>query len=196
MGYKIAITGGIGSGKSTVCDIIKEQGYQVFSCDAIYKDLLYEPSYVKQIEAAFPNVVENNCINLKKLSSIVFDNTAALKRLNAIAHPAIMQTLLKQMNATTDKFVFAEVPLLFEGKFEGLFDKIIVVERDRNERISSVIKRSNLTQDEVLDRMQMQFPYDTQAAKAHFAKVNAIIIQNIGDFNQLKENVLAALMLL
>ncbi len=196
MGYKIAITGGIGSGKSTVCDIIKEQGYKVFSCDEIYKDLLCDASYVKQIETTFPNVVENNCINLKKLSSIVFDNAATLKKLNAIAHPAIMQSLLKQMNATDDKYVFAEVPLLFEGEYEGLFDKIIIVERNRNERISSVMERSNLTREEVLSRIQMQFPYETQAAKNHFAKVNAIIIQNVGDLNRLKENVLAILTLL
>ena len=193
MGYKIAITGGIGSGKSTVCDILKEHGYEVFSCDEIYKNLLCDALYVEKVKAAFPNAVECGRVNLNKLSSIVFNNETDLKKLNDIAHPAIMQKLLNEMNTAAGKLVFAEVPLLFEGEYEHLFDKIFVVTRNRDERIASVMKRSNLTREEVLSRMQMQFPYDTQTAKTHFKKVNAFIIQNVGDFNQLKDNILATL---
>ena len=100
---------------------------------------------------------------------------------------------MKKMQACKSELIFAEVPLLFEGEYEHLFDKIFVVTRNRDERIASVMKRSNLTREEVLSRMQMQFPYDTQTAKTHFKKVNAFIIQNVGDFNQLKDNILATL---
>lgn len=190
MGYKIAITGGIGSGKSTVCDIIKAHGYKVFSCDEIYKQLLCDVDYVKRLAGIFPDVVRNNCIDAKKLASIVFDDETALKKLNAIAHPMIMKRLLNDMAREQDKLVFAEVPLLFECGYEHLFDKIIVVERDIEERITSVIKRSHLTREEVSKRMQSQFAYDTNEAKTHYKKLNAIILKNKGDLAQLEREAL------
>ena len=77
MKKKIAITGGIGSGKSTVCKCLSEMGYSVFSCDKIYNELIFEPSYISKIEKAFPGVVVHNQIDKTRLASIIFSSDTA-----------------------------------------------------------------------------------------------------------------------
>ena len=76
---KIAITGGIGSGKSLVLECIKELGYPVFSCDMIYKELLQTPKFARKIAELFPSCVKNNEIDRKELGNIVFNNKENIK---------------------------------------------------------------------------------------------------------------------
>ena len=93
MRYRIAITGGIGSGKSQCLNILNKLGYKTFSCDEIYAELKDGEEYVAKIKTIFPQVIENGKINNQKLSKIVFSNEAELKKLNQIAHPIIMKEL-------------------------------------------------------------------------------------------------------
>lgn len=189
MAYKkIAVTGGIGSGKSTVCKIIKNSGYSVYSCDKIYEDLLGEDAYVSAIRGTFPEAVVDGRIDKNKLSSIVFSDATARERLNAVAHPLIMQKLLSQMD-DGEGLVFAEVPLLFEGKFEDLFDEIIVVVRNTEDRIRAVCMRDNLTRAEVEKRMRAQFDYDLDVSLAYLKKISAHVIKNEGDSSDLTASV-------
>ncbi len=181
MNKKIAITGGIGSGKSTVSQMIRDMGYPVYSCDEIYAALINNEQYITEIKNAFPTAVQKDRIDREKLAKIVFNDDSALERLNKIAHPLIMESLLKQMN-TEKGLVFAEVPLLFEGNFESLFNEIIVVKRNKKERIESVCARDCKTEEEVVARMNAQFDYDTE-------KINAIIIENTGELLALKNKV-------
>ena len=74
MKKKIAVTGGIGSGKSTVCKLIENMGYSVFSCDKIYQNIIHSKRYVQEIERVFPSVVKQGEIDKKLLSEIVFSN--------------------------------------------------------------------------------------------------------------------------
>ena len=74
---KIAITGGIGSGKSTVARIIKERGFPVFSCDEIYKDVIKSAEYIEKIAQIFPNAVKNNIIDRQTLAKIVFSDSCS-----------------------------------------------------------------------------------------------------------------------
>ena len=189
MNKKIAITGGIGSGKSAVLNIIEEKGYPVYSCDEIYKELITAALYVKEIEKAFPNVVNEGQIDRKRLAEIIFSNEQARTRLNEIAHPLIMKTLLERMNETASQLVFAEVPLLFEGNFENLFDKTIVVLRNREERIRSICARDAISQKEANERMHSQFNYDDLSSQNHIKQIGAILIENKGDVISLKKNV-------
>ena len=175
---KIAITGGIGSGKSTVLQYIKDMGYPVFSCDEIYKEVIETKTYIEAVQNRFPSVVIDGKIQRKDLSDIVFHNPAALAVLNKIAHPLIMKELLKQMQACDNEIVFAEVPLLFEGEFEALFDKVIILKRDNQERISSVQKRDGLTSTEVEQRINVQFDHFSNENLPRIKKCNAIILEN------------------
>lgn len=97
---KIAVTGGIGSGKSTVCGLLKEEGYAVFSCDAIYAKMIESEYFAMALEILFPGVTNDGKIDKKRLSSVVFSGDKyALCKLNAFTHPLIMQNLF----AETDK---------------------------------------------------------------------------------------------
>lgn len=182
---KIAITGGIGSGKSEVSKIIKSLGYEVFSCDEINAELLKKRKVLKQLKALFPTTVKGFFrpkLDKKALSSVVFSDKSALEDLNGLLHPLIMETLLSKMEKANTKAVFSEVPLLFEEGYHDLFDSVIVVKRDKEERIKSVMKRSNLTEEEVIRRINNQIDYD----KLDFKGLNIII--NDSDIDTLKEN--------
>jgi dephospho-CoA kinase len=132
---KIAITGGIGSGKSLVLQCAKELGYPTFSCDEIYKNIMATQEYVEIIRKSFPTCVKNNIINKNLLADIVFNDEKALGKLNSVAHPLIMQTLHEEMEKLKEGIVFAEVPLLFEGNYENDFHETIYVKRNFEDRI-------------------------------------------------------------
>ena len=154
-----AITGGIGSGKSTVANMIAEYGFPVFSCDEIYKEIIHDKNYIREIEKVFPNAVQNGQIDRGILAKTVFSNEQALKTLNSISHPLIMNELMSRMNKVDDMFAFAEVPLLFEGGFEDLFDNVIIVMRDKEKRIQALKKRNNFSNEEIERRFKNQFDY-------------------------------------
>ena len=155
---KIAVTGGIGSGKSSVTKIIREKGFPVFSCDEINKQLLTKKDYINRIEKIFPEAVEGEKIIKSRLAEIVFSDETALKKLNSVSHPLIMNELNRQMNSRKG-LVFAEVPLLFEGGYENLFHKIIVVCREKEQRILSVMQRDHSDREAVLSRISRQYDY-------------------------------------
>ena len=155
---KIAITGGIGSGKSTVAKFIAEQGFTVLSCDKIYSELLQNENFVLMLAKEFGDILTaDNKLDRVKLSSIVFSDKAKLQKLNSIAHPLIMEEALKQMAGAG--IYFCEVPLLFEGGFEKLFDEVIIVLRNRDERISYAAKRDKKSEEDIEKRVNNQFDY-------------------------------------
>ena len=193
MKKKIAITGGIGSGKSTVSNILRDKGYPVYSCDEIYKELINSKAYIKEIEKVFPGVVKQGEIDKKSLAEIIFTNEQERMRLNKIAHPLVMKTLLKRMNENESQIVFAEVPLLLEGSFENLFDQTIVVLRNLEDRLRAVCERDGVSLEKATERINAQFNYDDIRSKNRLQKIGAICIENAGDFSALENNVDLAL---
>lgn len=184
--FRIAITGGIGSGKSAVCQIIKKQGYPVFSCDSIYSELLTSAEFINKINTEFDGVLNSDgSLNRIALSNKVFNNEAALKKLNSITHPEIMYAAFKKMEGI--RLSFLEVPLLFESSAEHLFDGVIVVLRDMEQRINSVMLRDKIDREQVLLRINRQFNYEN----INFAKY--YVIHNHGNFAELEQKTLKIL---
>lgn len=188
MSKKIAVTGGIGSGKSTVLSFLKENGYPVFSCDEIYKQLLFDEEYIKKIKILFPSAVQNGRIERQVLADIVFKDKQALEKLNAVAHPLIMERLYEHMRNCMDMLAFAEVPLLFEGNYQSQFDAVIVVQRSNEQRISAIVARDGLTRAEATQRIAAQFNYDSPAAQKLFSNTNVFLLTNEGTELQLKHD--------
>lgn len=186
---KIAITGGIGSGKSVVASYIRELGYPVFSCDEIYCEIINSPEYIRKIQENFPSSIVGGKIDRKILSEIIFIDEEKRKKLNSIAHPMIIECLFAQMNKCSSVYVFAEVPLLFEGNFENLFDKIIVVTREREHRISALLNRDGYTREGVERKLSAQFDYSSLEGQARLMKCNAIEIKNDESLLQLKAEI-------
>ncbi|MDE7168393.1 MAG: dephospho-CoA kinase [Clostridia bacterium] len=178
--FKFAITGGIGSGKSTVAEIIRRQNYAVFSCDAIYEELLQDKEFLNNLSREFDGVVKpDGTLDRIKLSEKVFNDKAALERLNAITHPAIMEEVFKRSEGL--KISFTEVPLLFESSLEEYFDGVIVVLRDINERIEAVSSRDKIDRESVVLRIKSQLNYENN----DFAKY--YVIHNDGKFDDLEQ---------
>ncbi len=189
MKLKIAVTGGIGSGKSAVLKYISQAGYPTFSCDELYKEILSSPGYIKKIAERFPICITNGQIDKSKLATIVFKDKKERDALNAIAHPMVMKALYERMEECDNVLVFAEVPLLFEGEFQSQFDRVIVVLRNKAERISSLMLRDGLLLQEVEDRILAQFDYDGKSAQKVFEECNAIIVYNNQSEEDLKKQI-------
>ena len=180
---KIAITGGIGSGKSTVAKIIAESGYPVISCDEIYKELLTDSNFLNKLSSEFGVILTpDGTLSRNKLSAIVFSDSSKLAKLNEITHPTIMDSALNQMSG--EGLFFCEVPLLFENGYEKLFDNSIVILRDNALRISAVSMRDDKTENEVKKRINNQFDYNNSEFKEYY------VIHNNLNFSNLRKEVI------
>ena len=174
----IAITGGIGSGKSLLTDYFASLGYAVLSADEIYSDLLKDEYFVKGIcDAVGVRAVLMNgryTLDRKAVAEKVFGNPAERKKLDDFTHGAIMREMFSRAN-DCNGVVFCEVPLLFEGGYDKYFDCVIVVFRNENERISSVVSRDNKSEELVKEIIKNQYDYSKLAENGH-----TIFVENNG----------------
>lgn len=189
MKKNIAITGGIGSGKSMAASLIEKMGYPVFSCDEIYKDVLHSTEYIQKIEEYFPTALSDGQIDRKKLAEIVFCDEEKREKLNRLAHPLVMKRLKMKMATRKERLVFAEVPLLFEGNFECEFDEVLVIKRELAMRIQAVQNRDGLEINAVQSRIQAQFDYQSEEGQARMKKCHAYSIENDGSVEQLSKKI-------
>ena len=157
---KIAITGGIGSGKSTALDFFRQKGYAVFSCDEIYKEIIQQKPFIDNIKTLFPSAVIKGKIDRAELGRIVFSDEIARTKLNEISHSLIMNALNEKMSKANTPYVFAEVPLLFEGEYQTQFDAVIVVMREEEERINAIQQRDRIEIEQIKSRIAAQFDYE------------------------------------
>lgn len=180
----IAVTGGIGSGKSTLLGLFKAAGYPIFSADEIYAELLRNEEFVQLVSLSVgvePIKTENGLkLDREKIAEKVFSDGNLLKNLNEVTHGAIM-TEMQNRAKREDKTVFCEVPLLFEGGYEKLFDLIIVVRRSDEDRIKAVEIRDGKTKEKVKKIIENQFDYSKIIEDGH-----TIIVENDGDLSALK----------
>lgn len=177
---KIAVTGGIGSGKSTVCAAFKELGYPCFSCDEIYKELFSSEEYKNVLLNIFgKGILTDGNPDRKKISAAAFSDKDKLAALNAAAHPRIMERLGEEMEKYP--LSFAEVPLLFECGAENRFDRVIIVYRKKESRILSVMARSGLSREDVERRISAQADYEKLISLSYD------VIYNDGDMASLKD---------
>ena len=174
----IAITGGIGSGKSLLTDYFASLGYAVFSADEIYSDLLKDEYFVKGIcDAVGVRAVLANgryTLDRKAVAEKVFGNPAERKKLDDFTHDAIMSEMFSRANDCSG-VVFCEVPLLFESGYDKYFDCVIVVFRNEKERINSVVSRDNKSEELVKEIIKNQYDYSKLAENGH-----TIFVENNG----------------
>lgn len=184
---KIAITGGIGSGKSTVSEIIRKMGYVVVSADKVYSELLLNEDFVKEIcELMNISPIEKDgriTIDRKALSALVFSDKTQLSRLNDFTHPRIMDEIFRRSEGVEPLF-FAEVPLLFERGYETEFDNVFVVRRQLDLRLSGTVKRDGKTEAEIRKVIDNQFDYEDNKSG-----YKSIIIENNGTIHELETEV-------
>lgn len=170
---KVAITGNIASGKSVTENVLLEKGYTVLDSDKITHKLLEDENMTKILTVAFKDydIFENDRISRVKLGKIVFDNEELRRKLESIMHPLIkdeIELFFNQKEAEGLKMAFVAVPLLFEAKFEHLFDKIILIYAENNNRLSRLMKRNNLSEEDAMKRINSQMSQDEKVKLAHY----------------------------
>ncbi|HMV15321.1 MAG TPA: dephospho-CoA kinase [Chitinophagales bacterium] len=173
---KIGITGGIGSGKTTVCKIFETLGVPVYYADTRAKELmLTDNSLIENIKSLFGNeaYTDNGELNRKFIASKAFQDKSILQKLNQIVHPAVFQDTIHWYALHNDKpYVLYEAAIMFETGSYTLFDKIIVVAATLEDRISRTMLRDDLSREEVLERISKQIPDEEKIARADFVIYN------------------------
>lgn len=172
----IGITGGIGSGKSTVCKVFSAMGIPVFQADLVAGKLQNEdPQLVHEMIQIFGADIysADRLLDRKKLASIIFDNRSLLEKVNNIVHPAVHKAFDQWKSKYTNlPYVIYEAAILFEtGSFRN-FDCTILVIADEAERIERVIKRENTTVDAVRKRMHNQMKDSDKIKLANYLLYN------------------------
>ena len=181
----IGLTGGIGSGKSSVLEIFKKIGISTYNADESAKELISsDKKIIYSIKQLFGEDIYNeNELNSKLVSKIVFNDKEKLNFLNSIIHPAVAldfnKFCLKHRN---ESYIVKEAAIIFETKTENLFNKIIYVKTPEEIRIDRVMQRDNLSRDDVLNRIQNQINETSIIDKCDF------IIDNI-NYTDLEDKV-------
>jgi dephospho-CoA kinase len=155
---KVGITGGIGSGKSTVSKIFETLGVPVYYADDAAKKIMNENAELRQqIMALFGEAIyTNNILNRKVLADIVFNDPDKLEQLNAIVHPATINDANAWLMKQTTPYAIKEAALIFESSSHQLLDYVIGVHAPAPLRIQRIMARDNATREEVLARMSKQ----------------------------------------
>ena len=144
----IAIYGKIGSGKSSVMELLRKKGKRTCSCDEIYKNVVVNsPDYIEAIDKNFPGVVKDGEIDLPALAQTVYGDKVKLAKLDSIAHPQIRACLRRILDGFSE--AYAEVPLLVESNWQDMFDKCVYVKADDKVRTERVKERDGKTEEQV-----------------------------------------------
>lgn len=190
---RVAITGNIASGKSTVEGILRQKGYKVLDTDFVVHELLEDENIKNQVISAFIgfDILEGNEISRKKLGQLVFNDEALRKKLESILHPLVKIEIEKFFEKEKiSKFAFVSVPLLFEAKFEPIFDKIILVYADDELRLNRLIERNNLPLEYAKNRLEIQMNQDEKVSLSDIVIYNN---ENLCDLIPKVEEIVAKL---
>lgn len=182
----LGITGGFGTGKTTVANCFKNFGAKIIDADKIARRLTRPGSKVyKRIISIFGVTVlkKNKFINREKLSQIVFNSNNLLERLNQAVHPEVIKVIKKQIKGSAKKIIILDVPLLFEAGLQYLVDKTIVVRANKDEQLKRLVIRTSLSRENILKRINAQMRLSDKIRQADF------VIDNNGTIEKTKKQV-------
>ncbi len=162
----IGLTGGIGSGKSTVARMFELLNVPVYYADQEAKRLMTNSTTLKLgiVQLFGERAYVNNKLNRRYIADVVFKDKVKLEALNALVHPEVRKDFLQWVDSQQAPYVMQENPLIFEKNDLELFDKVIIVTADKEVKIQRIIDRDGLSKDQVLDRMANQLD-DTEKTK-------------------------------
>ncbi len=177
----IGVTGNTGTGKTVICELFKEKGAHLISCDELGWGVLKESHIISQIADNFKEVIENGNVNRERLGAIVFGNKDKLKTFNEIVHPELLKQLQKSIESSNKKIVVVDGALIFEWRIENWFDYIVLLVstlEDKKKRL----KAKGLSEEIIMGRLNSQGDSDK------FVKFSDFIIENDGDLESLRNN--------
>ena len=185
---RVGVTGGIGSGKSALCNAFREKGRLVLSADMIAHEISDTDEDVKRkIRAVFgvDAYLPDGRLDRKKMADSVFGHPALRKRLNAIIHPRVTEAINDRLGAIPqpkgEPYIIIEAALIYESGMDKELDYTIVIDAPEEDRIGRVMARDGCTRDQVLRRIEAQLPVESKLKRADF------VIHNDGREDDLKE---------
>jgi dephospho-CoA kinase len=155
---KLGVTGGIGSGKTSVCKVFTVLGIPVFSTDRIAREIMDgDENIIRQINSiAGRDMYSNGALDRMALASLIFNNSSLLEKVNSLVHPLVFERFSGWEKNQTSPYVIMEAAILFESGASKLVDKIVTIVAPEEERLSRVTQRSKLSRHQVLERMMNQ----------------------------------------
>ena len=192
----IGLTGGIGTGKSTVSQILQEKKFPVIDLDTISHEVIKIPKVIEKIVENFGKEVlensgnfenENNAIRIsrEKLGKIIFENKEKRLLLNSIMHPEILHVMREQISKykKNNKIIFVEIQLLFEVQWEKEFDYILLISAKKSTQIRRILERDKRSENDALNIINSQLPLDEKKKRSDF------VIENDGNIQDLERKI-------
>lgn len=183
----VAVTGGIGSGQTTVCEEFKRMGSKIINVDKKAKEIIRKDKTVQnELKKEFGKYVfyRNGKLNKKLLAQIVFNDEGKVQKLNSIVHPRMVESMIEEME--TARFsgnyplIIIDAALIYEINIEHLFDAVIVVYANKTQRIKRVAARDKMKKEDITARIDKQIPLDEKRKWADY------VIDNRGEIEDLK----------
>ena len=156
--FKLGITGGIGSGKTSVCRVFNILGIPVFSADSEAREIMEkENGVIRRINSITGmDLYSGGSLNRKELATLIFNNHMLLEKVNSLVHPIVIDHFRRWEKEQRSPYVIMEAAILFESGASKFVDKVAVIIAPLEERLERVILRSNLTKEQVLERTRNQ----------------------------------------
>lgn len=187
---KVAVTGSIASGKSSVSQIFRELGAYVVSADNIVHHLLdHDSQLIKQLESLLGSgILNEGKISRRAIAKKIFKDTDLRKQVEALIHPLVRKEVLRALQEAetkgTVRLFVAEIPLFFESGLETMFDLSIAVTAPRELRLRRFLEKTSLTEEEFNERESVQLPEEEKAKRSSF------VIENNKSLSDLREEVI------
>jgi dephospho-CoA kinase len=188
----IGITGGIGSGKTTVCRELEKHGYPIYYCDERAKSIMRNNS---QVQKAIIELLGSDAysidkqINKRYIAQRVFTERSLIHQLNAIVHPAVKHDIIQWLDEQCERVCFVESAIIFESEINKLCDCVINISADTDERIRRTTRRDNVTQQQVIERIEAQMSDEERQKRADITIFN----HNGQQIDNVAQQLLAAL---
>jgi len=170
----VGLTGGIGSGKTTVSNMFKDLGVPVYIADNEAKNLMSSSKVIKRklIDLFGPKAYEDNSLNRTYIASKIFNDDTYLQKMNAIIHPKVANHFKLWLQKQTSKYVIKEAAIIFEHNMQSQYDYVITVIANEEDRINRILKRDNTTKDKIMSIMKHQLSDDEKIKLSDFVIIN------------------------
>lgn len=162
-GMKLGVTGGIGSGKTSVCRVFNVLGIPVFSADPEAREIMdNDKGIIRRINSiAGKNLYINGSLDRIELAALIFNDNTLLEKVNSLVHPVVFDHFKRWEMDQTAPYVIMEAAILFESGASKLVDRIATVVAPIEERVERVIHRNSLSREQILERMRNQMDDDS-----------------------------------
>jgi dephospho-CoA kinase len=172
---KLGVTGGIGAGKTSVCRVFSVLGIPVFSADTEAREVMdIDTGIILRINTiAGKNLYANGKLDRTELARLIFNNNKLLEKVNSLVHPVVFSRFREWEKKQSSPYVIMEAAILLESGASKVVDRVVTVVAPMEERVERVIHRSNLTREQVMERMRNQMSDNERISQSDYTIYNS-----------------------